>query len=288
MAFVACLLCAGIFYLTIDSPQSSRLNADDISQKKADIRATEQMARDLMEALKNQQALNQKLTEADSRTIEVVDNLQSSIARLSEHVKDSVPTREEVTKLVSAKTSEAIDSGECTCGEKLADLQKQIDDLKAKVATLETQCASTSSKASTAAAASSYGTVSAPVVASSGGSTGSSVKSGGSTGSAVRTSSGGSTGSLPYGHSYYTDPSTGLLMYCYRDPMEELYARSTAQYSQPVVSSPVVVSETVTTVSGDGCYVDANGNTVCPQRSAATTQSRPLGLMPRLRNRFSN
>ncbi len=260
MAVVACLLCVGIFALCINTPEAQRLNADDIAQKKAEIDRAESLVKELAEALHNQSAINRNLTEADNRTITVIENLQSSIARLGEHVKDSVPTREEVTKLVSAKVEASTSDGECTCGEKLADLQRQIDDLKAKVASLECLPSRTSSSA---AAASSYGSVSSPVVVSSGGSTGS-VKSGGSTGSVVRSSYGSTGSAVQYSQPVYSQPV----------------------YSQPVVveystSTPVVVSESVS----DGCYVDANGNTVCPQRAA---QPRSQGLMPRLRSRFGN
>lgn len=246
MAVVACLLCVGIFAL-INTPDTQRLNADDIAQKKAEIDRADLLAKQLMETLKTQSAMNDALTEADSRTISVIENLQDSIKRISEHVRESVPTREEVTRLVSTKAddvkSQVKSDAECTCGEQLADLQRQIDELKTKVASLE-------STRTSAAAASSYGTVSGPVVRSSGGSTGSVLY--GSTGSAAVRSSGGSTGSV-----FYSQPAY----------------QSVA--SQPVVleSQPVVVSETV--VTSDGCYIDANGNQVCPQRSQAT-RSRVL------------
>lgn len=190
MAVAACLLCVGIFALCMNTPEAQRLNADDIAQKKAEIDRAESLVKKLAEAFQRQSTINEKLAETDTQSLEVIKDLQESIKLLGEHVKDSVPTREEVTKLVSAKVEASTSDGECTCGEKLADLQRQIDDLKAKVASLECLPSRTSSAA---AAASSYGSASSPVVVSSGGSTGS-VKSGGSTGSVVR-SSYGSTGS---------------------------------------------------------------------------------------------
>lgn len=270
MAALACLMCVGILYLGMNGPQQSRLDADEITQEKQldSIAAIEQV----VEALKGQSNINVKLIESDNRTTGLIESLQQSIARLGEHVKDSVPTREEVTRLVSAKSDAVASDGECTCGEKLADLQRQIDDLKTKLATLECQCASASTaKPASAAATSSYGTTSGPVVLSSGGSTGS-VKSGGSTGM-VR-SSYGSTGSTNVQYS----PQFSTVQY------------SQPVYSQPVeysVSSPVVVSETVVTTSesdGSGCYIDENGNKVCPLQS----QSQPRlqrTFFPNLRRR---
>lgn len=316
MAIVACMLCVGILALGLNSPQQSRLDADEIAQKKSDISATEQMARDLMESLKNQQSLSQKLTEADNRTIEVIANLQESIARLGEHVRDSVPTREEVTRLVSTKSEFVASSdGECTCGEKLSDLQKQIDDLKAKVATLECQCATstTAKPASAAAAASSYGTVtSSPVVVtSSGGSTGSSVRSsGGSTGSVVRsTVSYGSTGSsVQYSQPVTSQPVTSSVRYSAgpsppghwtypgsidshlqtehgvsvsgmsRSQMLNLHDslhEGTATASTVVTSAPVVVSPASNCPNGQ-----------CP--TSASRSSVNQTFFPRLRNRFGN
>jgi hypothetical protein len=271
MAVVACMLCVGILALGFNSPQQSRLDADEIAQKKSDISATEQMARDLMESLKNQQTLNQKLTEADNRTIEVIAGLQESIARLGAHVKDSVPTREEVTRLVSTKSESASDD-DTTCSQKVEQLQKELIDLKARVEVLElTRATAAKAPASAAAAASSYGTVtSSPVVV---------MSSGGSTGSSVRSSSGGSTGSVRSTVSY---GSTGSSNAQYSQPVQ-YYSEPVVQYSQPVVSSPVVVAETVVTTSDDsGCYIDENGNKVCPQRSQSSPRDNRV-LFPNAR-----
>jgi hypothetical protein len=269
MAIVACMLCVAILALGFNSPQQSRLDADEIAQKKSDISATEQMARDLMESLKNQQALNTKLIEADSRTITVVEELQESIARLGAHVKDSVPTREEVTMLVSTKSESAGDD-DTTCSQKVEQLQKELSDLKARVEVLElTRATAAKAPASAAAAASSYGTVtSSPVVV---------MSSGGSTGSSVRSSSGGSSvrSSVSYG-------STGSSSVQYSPPVQ-YYSEPVVQYSQPVVSSPVVVTETVVTTSDDsGCYIDENGNKVCPQRSQSSPRANRV-LFPNAR-----
>ncbi len=170
MGIVACLLCVGILFLGFSSPQQSRLDADDIAQKKAEINRADAMVKELMQALSNQQSLNQKLAEADNRTIEVIASLQESITRLGEHVRDSVPTREEVTRLVSAK-SDAASEVDSTCAQKVEQLQKELADLKARVEVLELTRA-TAAKASTASAGSSYAVASGPVVLSSGGSTG--------------------------------------------------------------------------------------------------------------------
>lgn len=184
MAALACLLCVGIMYLGMNSPQQSRLDADEITQKKDSIAAIEHV----VEALKNQTTINNKLTEADNRTIETLTSLQESIARLGEHVKDSVPTREEVTKLVSAKIDTATTDDDATCLQKVEQLEKQLSELKARVEVLELTRAtatkaptSTTPTASAAAATSSYGMITSMVPTASGGSTGS-VKSGGSTG----------------------------------------------------------------------------------------------------------
>jgi hypothetical protein len=274
MAIVACMLCVAILALGFNGPQQSRLDADEIAQKKSDISATEQMARDLMESLKNQQSLNQKLTEADNRTIEVIAGLQESIATLGQSiamVKDNVPTREEVTRLVSTKSESASDD-DTTCSQKVEQLQKELGDLKARVEVLElTRATAAKAPASAAAAASSYGmfsTVHGPMV-----------YSGGSTGSSVRSSGGGSTGSVRSTVSY---GSTGSSSVQYSPPVQ-YYSEPVVQYSQPVVSSPVVVTETVVTTSDEsGCYVDANGNKVCLQRSQSSPRANRV-LFPNAR-----
>lgn len=263
MAIVACLLCAGIFAFSFSSPQQSRLTADDVAQKKAEIRQADTLVRDLTTALKEQQTLNAQLSQADDRTLIMVETLQASIERISKHLQESVPSREEVTRLVTTNMQQAESSSDAssddTCEQKLADLQRQIDELKTKVAALECTPSRTS-----AAAASSYGTVSSsPAIVSSGGSTGS--VSYGSTGSTV-VQSYGSTGSSPVVSSPVVSSPVIRSGYVQSYPMQS--------YSpQPVIvqsSSPVVVT------SDDGCYYDAAGNKICPNKARAQ-------ILPRLR-----
>ena len=131
------------------------------------------------------------------------------------------------------------------------------------------------------------------------------VTSGGSTGSSVvtqsyqtvlpgysvsSTSSGGSNGSLSAPRSY------GTVTY---SPVVETY--SPVVYSTPVTSTervrivepreprrvsyadvPVAVPTVEVQLEGDGCYVDQNGNKICPNRTSAVQSVQSSPRFPRL------
>lgn len=176
---IAAVLCVAILFVFASHPSRENANAS----MKAEVSAIESVAQSLAKSIEQQQMMNVEATEADRALVAKMNDLFSRVDQLQGNFGEL----HESVRLTSAVIQD--DEG-CTCAEKLADLQKQIDELKSKVAEFEQV-----KKVATASTASSSYAVALPKASASGGSTGS---------VAARVTSGGSTGSS----TVYFQPAT--------------------------------------------------------------------------------
>lgn len=234
-------LLVAIVLLLATAPDKRSMTAQEVQQKQAEVSKLEDGLQLISKFMTQQQELNELFRDVSESQRKQVEDLADAINHVGENMVDKSSVIKLVTTTLADEQAKTADSGDgCTCGEKLADLQRQIDELKAKLASVECNC--------NAYATASYGASSAAAP----------VKSGGSTGTMMKATSGGSTGSVVYSQPVYSQP----------------VVTSSVTYTEPVV-----VNSMSTTLDDSACYVDEFGVQHCPQQLQAA-QSQPTFRRP--------
>ena len=227
MAVVACMLCVGILYLGFESPRKAQVEADTGSNVTASAEVTPEVTPEIATA---------EELPVPVPTDEPVKSEDTTV--LVSQVGQAAPAARTEDGFV--KPLPVTDHCDCKCEPKLADMQKEIDTLKAKVAALECTPRVTSNSGTVT---SSPVVSSAPVVISS---------------SPVVASSTCSNGTCGVVSSYPVQP------YSYSSPV---YSAPVQSYSAPVYSSPVYSSSTY---SGYSSPVMSSGTCVGGNCSTGT------------------